>query len=305
MIRLGLVISTLIIVFYKSINSSIIVSGFTTRSSYLTHCIIHNRNYSIQREQNINKGRTSGDGSLFLSSSSSNGNNDNTNGDFDDFSMEEVEAANELTREFYKQIQLREQSPSSSSSASSIESWEVKNKSDSSTIDKQKKQKYTGRFSQGDLDSTGTPSAGLFSTQNGSVYAVPNKRSFIQSSSSASSSSINGNNNDGQLSPRDKMMRQEFNLVSLASNEVSLIVQGVLVSITLFFAIYIGASGGITDGSDRFAVVDGDSSGVIVNEYNGMGESLDFSRYRTDDASTAPSPLIEGLIKEKSSSVWL
>lgn len=44
-----------------------------------------------------------------------------------------------------------------------------------------------------------------------------------------------------------------------------------------FFVIFIGASRGITDGIDRFVrVVDGDISGLIVNEYNEMGEDFGF-----------------------------
>lgn len=44
-----------------------------------------------------------------------------------------------------------------------------------------------------------------------------------------------------------------------------------------FFVIFIGASCGITDGIDRFVrVVDGDISGLIVNEYNEMGEDFGF-----------------------------
>ena len=101
------------------------------------------------------------------------------------------------------------------------------------------------------------------------------------------------------------MMRNEFNLISLASNELTLIAQAVLVLILLSATIYVGATGGITDGSDRFGASDGE-----INEYNGMGESLDLSKYMNDDSSISGMNIRDGanaatIIKDESSSVWL
>lgn len=248
-----------------------------------------------------------------------NNNNANNNGDdFDDFSVDEMKAANDLTKEFYQQIKIREQQQKQQPAK---ETWEVKKKASPSssprnknnnnnnnnktTTPEKQNRKFTGRYSTGDLDSTGTPSAGLFATQNGTVYAVPGKslQSSIQYSSNRrmnSNSRIvsSSSSSSDRMSPRDRMMAQEFNLVGVASNEVTLVVQGILVIALLSFAIYIGAAGGITDGSDRFGAGEG-----LVNEYNGMGESIDLSKYMNDDASITST--IEGVVKDESSSVWL
>ncbi len=210
--------------------------------------------------------------------------------DFDGFSNDEIEAANDLAKEFYQQMKQREQQQQPKQG--NEETWEKKKQSmsDSSTTEP-KKRKFTGRFNRGELDSTGTPSAGLFATQNGTVYAMPAPRRISIGTSSR---------NSDRLSPREEMMRREFNLVSLASNELTLIIQGALVLVILTFAIYIGASGGITDGSDRFGASEG-----YINEYNGMGESLDYSSYTNDDSSKINNQIIDGFQKKEDSSVWL
>lgn len=236
--------------------------------------------------------------------------NNGNGGDFDDFSIDEMEAANDLAKEFYQQMKLRDekkfsQSPSSSSGS---ETWEMKkspsknnNNNTTGKNTEKKSRKFTGRYGTGDLDSTGTPSAGLFATQNGSVYAAPGKR--LQSSMQISNSRSNNNNrvvssSSERMSTRDQFMTQEFNLVSVASNELTLVIQGILVSVLLSFAIYIGMSGGITDGSDRFGAGEG-----LVNEYNGMGENIDLSKYINDDATITS--VIGDVAKDESSSVWL
>lgn len=252
--------------------------------------------------------------------------NDGNSDDFDDFSssIDEIQAANDLAKEFYQQVKLREKkSLQSSSSASSnpsapsdIQTWEMKSSktfntrtgrnsnsnNNNNNETKKKSRKFTGRL--GDVDSTGTPSAGLFATQNGSVYAVPEKRPSFGSSTRTTSDGRSNrvaerlSSSSSTTTVREQMMRQEFNLVSVASNELTIVVQAVLVMILLSFAIYIGITGGITDGSDRFGTADGE-----INEYNGLGESLDLSKYMNDDSSITN--MIEGVAKDESSSVWL
>ena len=249
---------------------------------------------------------------MYMTNKKNNNDSNANNGqDFDDFSLDEMEAANDLAKQFYQQIKLREEQQEKSSS-SSEETWEIKKQDSSSsttqnknnkTTPERKNRKFTGRYSTGDLDSTGTPSAGLFATQNGTVYAVPGKslQSSIQYSSNRrmnSNSRMISSASSDRMSPRDRMMEQEFNLVGVASNELTLIIQGVLVTALLSFAIYIGLSGGITDGSDRFGAGEG-----LVNEFNGMGENIDLSKYMNDDASI--NSVIEGVVKDESSSVWL
>lgn len=211
------------------------------------------------------------------------------NEDFQDFSQDEVEAANDLAKEFYKQMKKREEA---STQQPQQETWEIKNNSSSSSTStsttNKKNRKFTGRYSTGDLDSTGAPSAGLFATQNGTVYAIPGKRQSMQRSSSSSE----------PTPARDRIMRQEFNLVSAAANELTILIQAAIIVGALSFALYIGATGGITDGSDRFGAGEG-----IINEYNGMGEDLDLSNYISDETSI--SSKIEDAVKDKSFSVWL
>jgi len=265
------------------------------RDNYLSSRTI----LSMDMSDNKRGGRNEGGGE-----SSDNINNE----DFDDFSsVDEVQAANDLAKEFYQQMKVREEkslrssqsSSSFSSPPSDVQTWEMKsgkadggNRNSSNNNDK-KKRKFTGRL--GDLDSTGTPSAGLFASRNGSVYAIPEKRPSFRSSSTSSNV---GRNDRGASPVREQMMRTEFNLVSLASNELTLIVQGALVLVMLSFAIFIGTSGGITDGSDRFGAGEG-----AINEYNGLGENLDLSKYMNDDSSITN--MVETIVKDDSSSVWL
>jgi len=63
----------------------------------------------------------------------------------------------------------------------------------------------------------------------------------------------------------------------------------------LGFTLYIGSTGGITDGSERFGTMEG-----MINEFNGLGDSIDFTALVNDDASTA---VTADVVKE--GSVWL
>ena len=200
--------------------------------------------------------------------------------DFEDFSEDiSSDDGKDLAKEFYQQVKKREDASRLKQSRSDdLEEYDVKSSSS---------KKFTGRI--GEKDSTGKPSAGLFSSSgNGSVYAFPveNQKRSSRSAYSSSGSS---------LSQRDKMMRDEINLMRVASSEGSIVVQGLLVLLLLCFTLYIGTTGGITDGSDRFGAFDG-----VVNEFNGLGDSIDFSSLVTDDASKE---VAADIIKD--GSVWL
>jgi len=199
--------------------------------------------------------------------------------EYNDFSSREERNQNEeeearlLAQQFYQQVKLREQereqngqesksawnggipsSPRSTSSKSSdsAETYTVS----SSSVTNPKRTKFTGRPRE--LDSTGTPSAGLFARNNASVMAFPASPTSPSPRSPMSSSSS---------SVKERMMQQEFNLLRVASNETILVLQMVGVLALLGFTVYIGLSGGITDGSDRF----GDS----VSEFNGGLELIE------------------------------
>jgi len=217
-------------------------------------------------------------------------NKDRGEGDFDDYnsSLSEAEEAKELAHAFYEQLKLREEA------AAEADQNAVSGNNDPNET--YNPRKYTGRISRGEMDSTFTPSAGLFATQNGSVYAIPANDNRRKVYSSRSSSSV-----------KEDMLKKEINFVSLASNEVTLLLQGIFTILALSGAIYVGMSGGITDGSERFGTMDG-----IANEYNGLGENLDISNYINEDSSLSPQikgDSVEdyGIMKEESmsASVWI
>ncbi len=200
--------------------------------------------------------------------------------DFEDL-PDESEEGKELAKQFYNQVKKREADArlqQTQMRPDDEESYEVK-----------KTKKFTGRA--GEIDSSGKPSAGLFAGANGSVYAFPvegQPRPGARNNRPSYSSSES-------LSPRERMMRDEINFVRVASSEGTIIVQGILVLLLLGFTLYIGSTGGITDGSDRFGAMEG-----MVNEFNGLGESIDFSAIVNDDASSA---ITADAVKE--GSVWL
>jgi len=101
-----------------------------------------------------------------------------------------------------------------------------------------------------------TLSAGLF-TQSKSAYF---------SSSSDRLSEYNSNN------VKRQMMEQEFNLVNMATNERTILIQAALCLILLVFYLYVGFMGGITSGSftmeDMMADFDYDQVNEQVVEKN-------------------------------------
>lgn len=250
-------------------------SAFTTApttTSVLDHSHLHRHSFKLKRTFS------------FVNKASAN--------DFDDFAPSNDDNAGDdgkdLAREFYKQVQKRELAERKSGRPSEMETnmdmdddnatWEVAKKSSSSS------KKFTGR--RGEIDSSGTPSAGLFASQNGSVYASSRRSAFAASTTASTTTDM--------LSPRDRMMRDEINFMRIASNEATIVVQAILVVILLCFTLYIGSTGGITDGSDRFGAMEG-----MVNEFNGLGESIDFSSLITDDAAVAAGEVV------KEGSLWL
>lgn len=66
----------------------------------------------------------------------------------------------------------------------------------------------------------------------------------------------NGRDVPRPLSVKEDMFMKEMNLVDRAGNERTLGVQAVLALGVLAFFLYVGLTGGITDGADRFAGVD-------------------------------------------------
>lgn len=109
----------------------------------------------------------------------------------------------------------------------------------------------------------------FFSSQSGSIYAIDTGK--------RSSFTRKGGNSD--VSQRDSMLRDEINFMSVASNETTIIIQGVIVLLLLGFTLYVGFNGGITDGAERF--------GIVPNEFNGLGvESFDFTDLRIDTDAT-------------------
>jgi hypothetical protein len=154
----------------------------------------------------------------------------------------------ELAEKFYEQMRKRqEQTSSSNDNSRDDETYDAVNRKRLGA-----RRKFTGR--RGERDSTGTPSAGLFSSQSGSIYAIDTGK--------RSSFTRKGGNSD--VSQKESMLRDEINFIVL---------------LLLGFTLYVGFNGGITDGAERF--------GNVPNEFNGLGvESFDFTNLRIDTDAT-------------------
>lgn len=99
-----------------------------------------------------------------------------------------------------------------------------------------------------------------------------------------------------EASAQERMTRQEFDLVG--NFERTLLLQVTVLVASLIFVTYVGLSGGITNGSDRFYDDDVDFMGGI--EY--------LEQIRTDDASSAQGGSSTTLPPDDillSKSVWL
>jgi len=185
-------------------------------------------------------------------------------GDFDDFEFEDISSSQELASEFYRQVRLRQDATQPDNSIGESRAMNVNDR----RVDPSPRQNANDATNTGDvygrkkmrlmgeLDSTGTPSAGLFAREYGSVYSFPVERP-------REDPSRNGK----------QLLRSEFwEVLKVSSNELTLLIQGIVVLGSLIVLIYVGMTGGITDGSDRFGLLDG-----VVNEFNGLGEALDLT----------------------------
>jgi len=90
-----------------------------------------------------------------------------------------------------------------------------------------------GFFQRGEVNS-------LFSSDRNNLGGIGGGGSFLNR---------NNNNND----VRSNMMRQEFDMVSGATSGTSFFLQAGLILVTLAFYLYVGLTGGITDGAERIA----------------------------------------------------
>ena len=150
------------------------------------------------------------------------------------------------------------------------------------------RKKFTGAASNVPprLDSTGSPSAGLFSGRGGSVFSYPDG-SMGAGPASASGGDAAAPAGDA----RSRMMQREFNLVSWASG-AGFYALAALLAVSLVGVLYVGATGGITDGSERF---------VEASEFNVIGDFTSEGNGITPDdwKDAAIPPKMEG------TSVWL
>jgi len=129
------------------------------------------------------------------------------------------------------------------------------------------------------LDSAGTPSAGLFSGRGGSIFSYPD---------GASSSAME--RRQQPTDARGQMMQREFDLVSRASG-VGYYALAALLAFSLVFVVYVGATGGITDGSERF---------VEASEFNVIGDfTQEGNGITPEDWKEVVPPKMDG------ASVWL
>lgn len=94
-----------------------------------------------------------------------------------------------------------------------------------------------------------------------------------------------------QETPADRMREQEFNLAGRFQN--TLPIQAAILAASILFISYVGLTGGITDGSERFF----DDEVEIMGGY-----SID--DFRSDTDNTSPSSGVE-IIRQADESVWL
>lgn len=150
------------------------------------------------------------------------------------------------------------------------------------------RKKFTGAASNVPprLDSTGSPSAGLFSGRGGSVFSYPDG-SMGAGPASASGGDAAAPAGDA----RSRMMQREFNLVSWASG-AGFYALAALLAVSLVGVLYVGATGGITDGSERF---------VEASEFNVIGDfTAEGNGITPEDWKNAEIPS-----KMDGTSVWL
>ena len=152
----------------------------------------------------------------------------------------------------------------------------VQSSSSGGASDRRKKFTGAGSSESPRLDSTGSPSAGLFSGRGGSVFSYPD-------------GSVGGD----AVTPADarsSMMQREFNLVSWASG-AGFYALAALLAVSLAGVVYVGATGGITDGSERF---------VEASEFNVLGDfTQEGNGITPEDWKDVVPPKMEG------TSVWL
>ena len=152
----------------------------------------------------------------------------------------------------------------------------VQSSSSSGASDRQKKFTGAGSSESPRLDSMGSPSAGLFSGRGGSVFSYPD-------------GSVGGD----AATPADagsSMMQREFNLVSWASG-AGFYALAALLAVSLAGVVYVGVTGGITDGSERF---------VGASEFNVLGDfTQEGNGITPEDWKDVVPPKMEG------TSVWL
>lgn len=152
----------------------------------------------------------------------------------------------------------------------------VQSSSSGGASDRRKKFTGAGSSDSPRLDSMGSPSAGLFSGRGGSVFSYPDGSVGGDAATPADA--------------RSSMMQREFNLVSWASG-AGFYALAALLAVSLAGVVYVGATGGITDGSERF---------VEASEFNVLGDfTQEGNGITPEDWKDVVPPKMEG------TSVWL
>ena len=188
-----------------------------------------------------------------------------------------------------EESEIRARDAFSSRKEMSVSKDGVVQSSGSSSASNNGRKKFTGAASSNvppRLDSTGSPSAGLFSGRGGSVFSYPDG-SMGAGPASASGGDAAAPAGDA----RSRMMQREFNLVSWASG-AGFYALAALLAVSLVGVLYVGATGGITDGSERF---------VEASEFNVIGDfTAEGNGITPDDWKNAEIPS-----KMEGTSVWL
>ena len=181
-------------------------------------------------------------------------------GEFEEFSSPDksLSEGSDLASEFFKQIRIRnerdaddeEQELLAGQKSLSTKNTEAVGINMLSSTSSQSK--FTGRETS-EIDSS--------SSLNPDVYSLSRRDESRRMFS-----------NDGAdlLSAKDRIMGTEFDLLRIPTSSTSIIFQAILSLAFLGYAIFVGMSGGITNGADRFGQTSEFNGGLELPDVQGI-----------------------------------
>jgi len=171
--------------------------------------------------------------------------NKNINDEYNTYYSEEsYREGEELARELYELVRIREFKEKLKENESQMQIGledRTTSTTSSSTDERRKREQNSSAFSSRREIINGndnTLSAGLFTQSGKSAYFTTSSENNRQDSIYSTSSNA-----------KRQILEQEFNLVNIATNERTILIQAAVCMVLLVFYLYIGFMGGITSGS--------------------------------------------------------